>query len=202
MNFKDIQDIVILRTHQPGLVDVIKGRINAVVKFISMSGFYYPDLKEVIYGSGEGVNATIYTQSLTIPARFRKMEYVKYPSGVSAREYLRGYTSTHLAIEEAKYLSDVYYISGNTIKIRQGTKTSSILLGYYDYPATLVVDTDTNWVLNYADQVVADQVTQFIMSATGNREEAGVYGNFSQAQLQAVISGLLDTVNTNLSHGL
>lgn len=203
MNFKEIQDVVIANTKRGDFLEAIKTRINATINLFSASGFYWPDLAEVSLGSADGISPTAFTQTIQLPVRFRKIAYFKYPSGSQTQntEYLKGYAAQDLMQDAYKGLGDIYYVSGTSIKIKNSRVSATFLFGYYTSPAPLVLDTDTNWITSLMPYAIADQVTQFIMAATGNREEGSVYSSISQVELQMMIHNLVNATATGAQHG-
>jgi hypothetical protein len=204
MNFKEIQDVVIANTKRGDFLEAIKSRINATVNLFSSSGFYWPDLEEVSLGSADGISGTAFTQVIQLPVRFRRIAYLKYPTGAQTQdtEYLKGYAAQDLMQDAYKGLGDIYYVSGTSIKVKNSRTSSTFLLGYFTSPAPMVADADTNWITALMPYAIADQVTQFIMAATGNREEGGAYSSISQVELQMLIHGLMNSTATGAQHGI
>jgi hypothetical protein len=157
-------DVVALVRRQAKL-PLIKQKINAACRTISSSGRFPMDLWEESYtGAGLAANSTV--QHLALPARTRIVGYIQDPQQPEA----------HIELVDVKYpLEYPYklnlgYQAGSTLHLRLENIPTKINLGLYRYPADLVNDADTNWIVTDMYELVVDYATAYVLTMLGEKE--------------------------------
>lgn len=178
--FLELHDNIVALTHRADLSALIKRKINAVVRNISATGLYQRDLYEVI----EAPDLDDLAPILDLPDNTRRVAYVK--DGANSDVVINNRTLHYLAQNPLE--SDCYYVSGNKLMLRLTVATTSILYGVYRYPALLVADADTNWLLEDLPDLVENYVTAWVHTLTGNKEIAADIQRFAGQELNILVS--------------
>ena len=144
----------------------ISARVNAVCRKIASLQDSFHDLSETV----EVVDGTATVLNLALPSDFRKVAYLR---PLPYAKFLDPMTPNQ-GIMNGKELTNSYYISGSTIiiRLRNGYQTSSLARGYYLYPTTLVLPTDTNWVTDTYGDLIVDMICAMVYRATGDVKTA------------------------------
>jgi len=198
--FSSIKTAVANITNRPDKADLEAQKINAAVRLISLSGEFWRDLQEVTLGSADGIVATTYTQSITLPARFRKTAYVAYPDTAND-PHIEGLGIEEIATKVGAGKTDIFYMSGTLLHIRNSELSSTFLFGYYEYPAALVADTDTNWILELMPELVTDLAATLSLNAIGNRENANMVQAIASGELALLVADVINSHEQNVSSG-
>lgn len=189
MNFAEAQDAVLSDTKAVQHTDLIARKINAAVLFISRSGKYFADVTEVTLDSAAGINSQVYIQSIPIPTGIRSVAYLQNSTCPSSK--FKGYTVDDLASKPGA--ADVFYLSGNILHIRHRILTPEFLLGYYTSPIKMVADTDTNWIMTQAEELVIDFAASMVLVQLGEKETSIAITAFAKQNLKLTMLDLIDT---------
>jgi hypothetical protein len=152
---------LIKRTGETALV---KEKINAAVRFVTESAKFPKDLYEVSY-TGVELLAGSLRQTLTLPARTRVVEYMQHGD---TGEAIESYAPRSLLKMPRK--TNVYYQAGNTLQVRLATEATSINVGVYRYQAELVLDADTNWLLEEVPDVITQLAAAWVLIVLGDKD--------------------------------
>ena len=199
-DFSDIKAGVQLITNRPDKAALEANKINGAIRMISLSGEYWRDLQEVTLGSAEGVVASAYVQSLTLPARLRKTVYVAYPDTAN-KPHINGKSIDEIVIKGGADLNDIYYMSNTLLHIRHTELTSQFLFGYYEYPALLSLDTDTNWILDLMPELVIDLASTLTLNSIGNRENANLVQALASGELALMVQDAIASHQQSVASG-
>lgn len=189
MTYAEAQAAVLADTQALQHTDLIARKINAACNYISRSGKYYHDLVDVLLDEAAGVDSTVYVQAIPIPARFRAIGYLS--NAACPGNKIKGYTIDDLASKPGA--TDVCYVAGNMLRIKHSVLTSEFALGYYTLPALLVADSDTNWLLDVASELVVDYAVAMVLVQLGEKEISQPITAFSQQNLAITMRDLIDT---------
>ncbi len=173
--FTDLVAEVYDLTKRPDLVAETELAVKNATLKLHQRDFYYKDLAE----TGIQFLSSEYQQELdyrTIFPRWRSVKYLrKYdapndtPSTfldlITPEEVLDAY---HLQKE------NVYYASGNFLKIRSNTEEQYYLLGYYNNPIILPATYDSWIALDHRYAVVCEAAA-FVFKTIGYDEQAQMY---------------------------
>lgn len=168
MNFGEMQQEVALLTKRPDKISEIKIAINDAIRYYSLAATFAADLVE----SSLNIVATDFAQNITISTsflRFRKLKYLKRPGKVRPLEWIDpNAVVTPSGCEQL----DKWYRSGDKIYFKLSVLSATIDYGYYTYPALLLANTDTHWMLDILPHVIRPYATAVIWDSIGEKEEA------------------------------
>ena len=189
MNYAELKAATLADTLAEAHEDLIARKINAAVKFISLSGKYQMDTMEAILGVADGVNDAAHVQTITVPARFRSVAYLRNLA-------CPGMKFRHYDIEELAARPDaqnVNYVSMGLLHIRHSVLTSEFTWGYYTYPAHLVADTDENWITEMVPELVIDYTAAMVLNQLGSKETSKLITDFSRQNLSIFMKDVMNT---------
>jgi hypothetical protein len=161
MNFTEAVNEVVTATRRPEKINRIRAKVNAAISFYCLDNEFPRDFNE----QAIALNATEYTQAfdLSLLTRFRKFKFVK-----------RGGTKNYLTVPSDKQifegcdLRDKYYIAGTNVNLYLAALSSSLDVGYYQYPALLNdVDNPSHWLLDVAPWMIIDRACAEIFREIG-----------------------------------
>lgn len=184
---------VLLIVPRAGDENLIKAKINQIIRFISTSGYFWRDIVEVIIGSIEGVNATSYLQSIPITTATRKLIYVDYPIDDQPRIECVNLVGLRKR-RKCGALQDVAYLSGNALHIKHTKLSATFKLSYYTNPVDLVADGDSNWITILAPGLVIDMVSSYILNLKGDTEDSKRIENLSAMLRSTYIRDFMDSI--------
>lgn len=166
MNFTTVVDEVVRITARPDLLLSIKREVNAAINFATIEGNFARDLVEdsVVVDSSQFVHSI----SLSTFPRWRKFGYIKSP-------LCKGYINQRdpaKVFENSKEARDVYYVTGDTVKISLCSTTPELYVGYFTYPPTLSESLVDYWLLDVSPYMIIHKAAAAIFSQVGNTTEA------------------------------
>lgn len=147
MDLGELRDWVARSIKRPELAEDIKDAINAAIEYASTQGDYAWDLVE----GAEAISATDYAQSLVISQKFPQFRKMKYLRPAGYNRYLIWKDPSRIFSQGVEAVN-VWYRSGDNIIFKLSDLQSSLLYGYYSYPARLTDDDEFN---NYTEQMPA-----------------------------------------------
>jgi len=199
-DFSDIKADVAAITNRPDKADLEASKINAAVRLISLSGKYWQDLQEVTLEVADGIVATAYVQSITLPARFRHVLYVSYADPAN-NPHIKPLSAESIVLKKTADDTNICYTSGSLLHIRNSVLSSTLLFGYYSYPAAMAADTDTNWIIELMPSLVADLAATLVLTSIGNTENANLVQAVANGQLGILVKDAMDSYEANVDTG-
>lgn len=172
--YAEILANVLLVVPSPEKETQIRNKINQIIRFISSSGFFWRDIEETTIGSTEGVDDSIYIQSITITTAIRQLIYCKYPSTIEDGSI--ACVNIEAILDNCEVLGDIAYLSGSSLHIKNSKLTSEFNLGYYTNPAFFATDgtedANSNWITDLAPGLVEDLTAAYMLNLVGEKEDA------------------------------
>ena len=190
--FLELQTAVLDVTKRTDKLDEVKRQINSIIRMISLSGRWYPDIQELTLGALDGIDPATYTQSVSLPSNFRFPVYIKYPVAYSTCPIKLVDIET-LLHPDYRSADNIAYVSGNSLRIRNRTLTDSFDMGAYFRPAALVNDADSNWITEQLDDVIIELTSSFIKTITGDENTGKTISQLAGAKLGAYLSDIVIT---------
>lgn len=195
MNYGELIAEVLLIVPNPEWETLIRSKINQTIRYIAGSGDYWKALQEVTIDDTDGVDAAASIQAISTPTDFRSLLYVQYPDTISSDLIQVNDVKSALHLHQCAKDSNIAYVSGSYIRIKNTTLSPSFSLGYYSYPADLSADTDTNWITQDVPGLVIDFVTAYILNLRGDNEDSKRIQSFTAMMqptyLQATVTGAI-----------
>lgn len=182
MNFAEVVAEVIRMTERPDKIIDIKRNVNAAINFCVTEGNFSRDLEEDEYD----LVPTSYTQSIDVAdlTRFRKVQYIR-PS--THTKYLTHLTADKVFSPSGKEACNVFYQSGDSIKMKLNKLSPTALIGHFRYAPTLVNDDDEFWLLELSPYMIIDKAAAITYAQVGNKAESDKHeGQFSISFVSAV----------------
>jgi hypothetical protein len=219
MNFRETTEAVLELTVRPDKEALAQQKVNAVIRTISLSVNAWQDLTEEVLSDHPDWVAANNVQSLALPERFRKIDYIQrdlaginsgVPAGAVAGGVLNSRHSHGLRYnlvrpnvikKEGRLLVNTYYLSGVSLLVNQQIAGESTLWGYYTYPVRMTAPADTNWVLQLMPDLVIDWASQFVLQSLGDLERARGVGDLAGTQLSVFIDEIQRRTNTSVETG-
>lgn len=190
MDFSEAVQLIVDITKRQDKIPDIKAAINRSIGLFAVKGWSH-DLVELTHN----INATEYAQSFAINAapfaRFRKIKYIR-PTGY--RIYLTFRDPSRIFQPNGHECLDSWYRSGINIVFKLSKLQPTLEIGYYQYHATLVGDTDTDWMLDEIWPALHDAVAADIFGQIGNDQERARYQSKSTVLLDAFHADIGDGV--------
>jgi len=139
----------------------IRATINSVLRTIAS----LRDFPETLVEQPLTIDGTLTAFTIPLAADFRKVAYLR-PSNVFA--FLKEITPRRAMIN-GKEVVNCFYRSGTNLVVRLQVAhmTTSLAYGYYAHPATLIGDTQSNWVLDNYQDLVIDLLAAKVLRVTG-----------------------------------
>jgi len=182
----DLATLIANITASTGRSDVdglITTKINQAIRSMALSDNYEQDIVEVSFTvAGGEIDSAAYVQALPTPSRFRKIAYLLYPEDTSLDPIIPSSVS-HLTKAANRQTGNTCYRAGTTIRVRNSTLTSILLLGYYEFPAALVEDADSNWITELNPYMVEDLASIYIHSHIGDKAQANAVNIISRENI-------------------
>lgn len=166
MNFTQVVAAVSSKTQRPDLTTDIKRAVNAAINFCTIEANFARDVVEDSFA----IDPMSYVQSLPLSGfvRWRKIAYIR---PANRKKYLQ-----HLAADKifnaGKEACDVYYVAGDSIKLKLSTLSSDLLIGYLQYAPELTDASPTYWLLDVSPYMIIDKACASIFSQVGNTTES------------------------------
>lgn len=186
---QDVMDV----TGRSDLEVYIRRKVAANIRHLSSLGRFPQDHVEWVFEAADGIDGTAYTQTIILPGDVRRINYLKYPSSISSKEF-KGISTDALAKYNLNNVVDAYYQSGNLLHVRNSVLTNSLLMGYYAYPAALA-DNESNWLTDSAPDIIMEltnlQVLAFVGEKAASNAVANLTSQFLQLFKQDRISGFI-----------
>lgn len=212
MNLGELIDDCAAMTVRPDKEDLIRQKINAVVRMISLSGTYWRDLVEEVLSDHPDFKTNTNIQTLALPARFRKPAYIE--RDLSAINMTTGFLESRITNglvynrvdprstrREGRNVPNAYYTSGSNLLLRQEIGGEKVIWGYYQYPARMVAPNDSNWITELMPDLVTDYAGQFVMASLGDRDRTAGLAALAQVQLSVLIEDMLRDVDAYVGTG-
>jgi len=190
MNFREAIDAVISVTKRPDKETDIKTNINEAISVAALRNFSR-DLVEFTLP----IVATDYSQRIDLTnetywTRFSRIKYIR-PTGY--RKVLIN-RDPNTVWQNGIELVDCWYRSGTGIIIRLSNLQSTLEIGYYQYHATLVNNSDTDWML--------DEMWPYIYNYAVAKTFGGIGDDQERARYYAEAMRLSDGYFTILGDGV
>jgi hypothetical protein len=150
MNFGQTIAAVVALIKRPEKAEDIKLAINQAISEYTLGASFEQDRDELSLT----INGTQYAQSVVISTafiRFRRIDYLRRPAAKRVFKYCPPINVFDKDGIEAK---DVYYRAGANLVLRLSALSSTLLCGYYQYAPSLVLDTDTHWMLDTVPDLI------------------------------------------------
>jgi len=189
-----IADAVAL-TGRPDKEDLIEQKINAACRLINKASKNWRDIKEVVLEASDGVLPTVYDQSITLPSDHRIPIYVDYPTQTGC--FFTGKKLEDLLDKESRSLTNIFYVAGTLLHIRQSTLTATLLFGYYSTIPTLNKTTQpTNWIATEMHDVVVDVASHFVLGSIGEPSHSRKLEAMSSQALTAYLRDAAEALSS------
>lgn len=201
MNLGEMKDWVVRTTKRPEKRDEqIQDAINAAIEYATTQGDFSADLVE----SSVAISSSVYAQSLVIADVMPRFRKVKYLRPINYRRYLTHRDPTKIFEERRDSIGfkrdgyqavDIWYRAGANIVFSLSNLQTSMLYGYFAYPAFLTDDADTHWMLDQVRTCIHDLACWRVFEQIGDKEEASRFFGMGQKLLVAHKSDLTDGVS-------
>jgi len=183
---------------RPDKEELIRNKINQAIRFISNSGYFWRDIVESTIGVSEGLDADANIQAIPITSTTRKMIYIQYPDTDETTKFTLLELASAVKRQNCALLSDIGYLSGSNLHIRNSILTSTLNIGYYTNPANFATDEseddDTNWILDLAPGLVEDVAAAYILNLIGDNEDSKNISNLASIMRSTYIKDFMDSV--------
>jgi len=212
MEFGELIDQVAVLTVRPDKEGLIQQKINSVIRTISLSGTFWPDLVEEVLSDRTDFDASVNVQTIALPTRFRKPAYIERdlasinPStGRMESRMTHGLTYNRVdpksTKREGREIRNAYYLSGSNLLLRQEVAGEKVNWGYYVYPARFDSPSDTNWIAELMPDLIIDWASQFVLSSLGDRDRTAGVAILAQTQLSVFIDEIIRDTDVNVETG-
>lgn len=202
MQFSELIDEVTVLTVRPDKEGLVRQKINAVIRSISLSGTYWRDLVEEVLSDHSDFDTSVNIQTLALPARFRKPAYIERDlSSINPSTGFLESRQTHgtaynlvnprTTRREGREIRNAYYMSGTNLLLRQEVAGESVIWGYYVYPDLLRNPSDSNWITELMPHLVIDWASQFVLSSLGDRDRTAGVAALTNTQLSIFVNEAL-----------
>jgi len=177
-SLKETRDTILGLTSRPDRVDATNIAINQILRKLVGTSRFPQSLLENSYDPSEYLAAGSTTiLSVPLPERFNAVSYVKLKDECPLESKWPNQA-------EGRTMDKGYYVSGPNLLINSGwdgSSSTSLLIGWYQYPAKLVLDTDTNWALDRFEHLVIDLGASYTLTAIGDTASAQALLSFAGA---------------------
>jgi hypothetical protein len=189
MQFSEMVQWVTRTTKRPDKVDDIKSAINGAIEHFSLAATFAADLVE----TSISINALLYAQSLDITTQFTRFRKMKYIKRTDQKGYIYHIDSQNVFDKNGCEQLDRWYRAGNNIVFKMKLRSASLEVGYYSYPALLITDTDTNWMLDVIKTIIHDKASSRVFYVIGENADADRYGTIAEKDFIAAKEDLEDS---------
>jgi len=188
MALGDIIATVIDITGRPDKEVYMRAAIDSLVRMLAG----IRDNPISLVDAPQQVDPALLVHSIPVPADLREVAYIR-PNLYNA---LLTRITPQKAFINGLPVTNCYYRSGNNIivNLQQGHQVSTLLFGYYAHPAALVLDTDTNWVVQDYQDVLIDLLSAKVLRVTGDVQSA----NGLEAGVKLRIQQLMDFTESDV----
>lgn len=167
MDFGTMASNIATRMIRPDKVDEVKDAINDAIEFCSVNGDFAADLIE----GTVAMETTVYSQSIVISTTFTRFRKVKYLKPLGYTRFLEWKDPSRVFDPDGNQCRDIWYRAGDNIVVNTSALISSMLYGYYQFPARMDDDTDTHWMMDYMYSAVFNLALADMWENIGNAEE-------------------------------
>lgn len=212
MEFSELIDEVVVLTVRPDKDGLVRQKINAVIRTVSLSGVYWRDLVEEILSDHTDFDTSVNIQTLTLPPRFRKPAYIERdltsinPStGRLESRLTNGLLYNRVdprsTKREGREITNAYYMSGSNLLLRQQVIGEKVIWGYYEYPDLLRDPDDTNWITQLMPHMVIDMASQFVLASIGDKDAQAGVQSLATTQLSIFVTEMIRDVDASVETG-
>lgn len=171
MNFGEAADNIVTTTKRADKLEDIQAAINEAVMVLSTRSFMFDAASATV----TFVTPTSYTQSFTITespfTRYKKMKWMK---PLDWKKYILWRDPAKVFHDNCESL-DVWYQEGNDINFKLSKLSTAVRVGYYQYHAVLVDNSDEDWMLDRIWPTVRAYVLAEIFRQIGDDAESQSY---------------------------
>lgn len=184
MNFGEVLQEIIGTTKRADKLSAIKQAVNSVIGKVVLGTDFRRDLLETTIA----ISSSEYIQAVdnSLLTNFRKWEYIRPYGYRKVIEKLDGPLAVFT--DEGCEKNNCYYVAGNQTILRLQTLSSSLVVGYFQYPNTLVENTDTHWLLDFAPYLVINGACAKVFRDIGDTESSRQHETDYRDTLSIVIS--------------
>lgn len=212
MNFGELIDQVAVLTVRPDKEGIIQQKINSVIRTISLSGTYWPDLVEEVLSDHPDFDSSTNVHTLALPNRFRKPAYIERdlasinPStGRMESRMTHGLNYNRVdpksTKREGREIRNAYYLSGVNLLLRQEVAGEKVNWGYYAYQPRFDSPDDTNWIATLMPDLIIDWTSQFVLASLGDRDRTAGVAQLAQLQLSVFVDEITRDTDVNVETG-
>jgi hypothetical protein len=178
MNYLQAVNEIHATTKRPDKANLARRKINAAISFYSLDNEFRRDYAE----QSVTLVATEYTQAIALSelTRFRKFHYIKLGG---TKKFLTPIPDSELF--KPCVNSSRYYIAGSSFYVSLPSLASTLDVGYFQYPAVLLEDTDTNWMLDIAPFMIIDWAIGEVFKDIGDEKSFATHRASSREQYLA-----------------
>ena len=212
MTFEELVDGVLTLSVRPDKEALARQKVNSVIRTISLSGTYWPDLVEEILSDHPDFKTNTNVQTLALPSRFRKPAYIERdlsainPStGRLESRMTHGLSYNRVTPKttkrEGREIRNAYYMSGSNLLLRQEVAGEKVIWGYYVYPPRMTAPDDTNWISELMPDLIIDWASQFLLASLGDRDRSAGVAALAQLQISVFVDEMLNDTEASVETG-
>lgn len=212
MQFAELTDSVLTMTVRPDKEDLARQKINAVLRTISISGTFWPDLVEETLSDHPDWQSDSNIQTLALPDRFRKPAYIErdlsqinITTGRLESRQTHGIAYNRITPrttrKEGREIRNAYYMSGKNLLLRQEVAGEAVIWGYYAFQPRLINPDDSNWITELMPDLIIDWASQFLMASLGDRDRTNGLAALAQLQLSVFVDEMLTDTEASVEVG-
>lgn len=182
MNLGDMKDWVVRTVKRPEKRDdQIQDAINAAIEYAITRGDFVNDLAEV----DVAISSSVYSQSIVISTSFTRFRKIKYLRPSTYKRYLNWRDPSRIFNQDGCEATDVWYRAGDNLVFNLSVLQSVMKVGYYQYPAFLTQDSDTQWTMDQMPSCIHDLACWRTFEQIGNESESSRFFNIASKYLAA-----------------
>lgn len=166
MNFNDIVAQVIAITKRPDKIAAARREVNGAVLFFSTDADFPRDLSEVSVPLA--ANELTQEISFTLLPRMRKVQYIKRGGTM---DMLRPLGKTEVLSREIS-MANRYYTVGQGIRVCVASASSSLDIGYWQFPPYLTEASPDHWQLEGNWAAILDRAAAKVFADIGDDASA------------------------------
>lgn len=179
MNFTEVVSEVLRIVERPDKLRDIQREVNAAINSYSADTFFAGDFVELNLPTTDQLAFAI---PLTDTPRLRSIKYIKRGA---TKIFLIKITSQMLFDSKCD-LRNTYYLAGNSIKINLAEPTTSIDIGYYEFPPFLTDAAPQHWMLDGYWPMVVDRAAARVFLSLGDDSSARLHESAANAAYLSV----------------